>query len=152
ADDRGAPRDAHGDFPSASVAARARRILSEGRGEAHEGNAREGQRPDRQHEVRPMDSFVACLHDSSEKSCDEVVAVALFIKAVDPAHRQRHVGILYKDPDDAGAVVRELDLRDHLDVGSRAVRVGSGYFWGVPSVEPEIAYVLAKLCARIAAR
>jgi|SRR5580704_6915066 hypothetical protein len=97
-----------------------------------------------------MDPVLARLHDSTERSCDEIVDVALFIKAVDAA--QRHIGILYKDPDDAGAVTRELDLRWHHVLGSRAVRVESSYFWAAPSMEPEIAFVIAKLCARIATR
>jgi hypothetical protein len=97
-----------------------------------------------------MDSIAAHLHDSAERSFEEIVHVALVINAMTPA--QRHIGILYKDPDDAGADARVLDLRWHHVLGSSAVRVGAGYFWAALGVEPEVTYVLAKLCARISAK
>src|SRR5262245_16364622 len=97
-----------------------------------------------------MEAILARLHDSAEKPFDEIVDIALLIKEMDAT--QRHIGILYKDPDDTDAVAMMLDLQWHHILGARAVRAGTGYFWAVPSVEPEIAYVLAKLCAKIAAK
>jgi len=95
--------------------------------------------------LAPAPDRVRALTDAT---VDEVSTIALVIKA--GAGTQRHVGILHKDPDDARASVQLLDLRWHHEVGAQAPRLPSRYLWAVPSVEPEIAYVLAKLCKKIA--
>lgn len=98
----------------------------------------------------PRDPGLSRLRDLTESSLEEITAIALVITAVDT--HQRHVGILYKDPDDASAGARLLDLQGHRILGARPPRFPSRYFWVAPDVEPEVAYVLSALCSRIAER
>lgn len=88
------------------------------------------------------------LRDLTESSLEELTAIALVIRTVHAS--QQHVGILYKDPDDATADVQLLDLQWHHALVSDRPRFTSRYLWVVPAYEPEVAYVLAKLCSRIA--
>lgn len=97
-----------------------------------------------------MDSTVGRLHDPAEKPFDDVVGIAVVVKLVDAA--QHHVGILYKDLDDAEPRAKVLDLQWHHIVVTELAHPRHGYFWVEPEMEPERAYLLAKLCERIAER
>jgi hypothetical protein len=95
-----------------------------------------------------MDSTIGCLHDPAEKPFGEADGIGLLIMAT--GRHQRHVGILFKDPDDDEAQVQVLDLQRHHRVGVTQASVLDGYLWAAPSIKPRRAYVLAKLCGRIA--
>lgn len=95
-----------------------------------------------------MDSTFGKLHDPADRPFDEVVGVGILIKHVEAA--QHHVGILYKDPDAAEPRPMVLELRWHHIVAAEKATASGGYLWVEPEMEPERAYVLAKLCRRIA--
>lgn len=94
-----------------------------------------------------MDSTIGTLHDPAEKPFHEAAGIGLLVMGTT---RQRHVGLLYKDPDDDSAEVQVLDLQKHHLVAVAPASAVRGYLWAAPNVKPRRAYVLAKICAQLA--
>ncbi|MEP7125513.1 MAG: hypothetical protein ABJE95_31560 [Byssovorax sp.] len=95
-----------------------------------------------------MDAALARLNDPAAVPFETIQSVALAIKAV--SAEQRHIGIVYNNPDDPESGTNLLDLAWHYVLSSAPVE--SGYLWVTPPIEPELGYVLAGLCKKVADR
>jgi len=93
-----------------------------------------------------MDAAIARLNDPAAIPVETIQSIALAIKAASP--RQRHIGIIYKNSDDPEVGTNLLDLGWHYILSSGPV--GPEYLWIAPAIEPELAYVLAGLCKKVA--
>ena len=96
-----------------------------------------------------MDAALARLNNLNTAPFDAVQAIALVIRTTRSG--QQHIGIVYKDPDDPQADTTLIDLQWHYALSSRPIlpKDKDKYLWVTPSIDPETAYVLARLCNKV---
>ncbi|MEO5725940.1 MAG: hypothetical protein ABI134_08205 [Byssovorax sp.] len=93
-----------------------------------------------------MDTALARLNVPAAIPFEMIQSIALAVKAT--SQRQRHIGIIYKNSDDPEGGATLLDLGWHHKLSSGPI--DSEYLWIEPRIEPELAYVLAALCKKVA--